>query len=175
MDSKDIFFENCGLRILTAIRRIIRAVDSHSHKLNEEFNITSAQLICLYSLANKGQMTQSQLAKEVCMGMSTLNGIIDRLEQKKLVVRQRDESDRRKVFVNILPAGKELTKSAPALLQDKLSESLQNLPELEQVSIALSLERVVELMQADHLDASPNLISNFAIEEKCEGKSNEIK
>jgi DNA-binding MarR family transcriptional regulator len=174
METKDIFFENYGLRILTAIRRIIRAVDSHSHKLNEEFNITAAQLICLYSLANKGQMTQSQLAKEICMGMSTLNGIIDRLEHKKLVVRKRDEADRRKVFVNILPAGKDLTKSAPALLQDKLSDSLRKLPELEQVSIALSLERVVELMQADHLDASPNLIGSFVIDEKSE-KNNEIK
>ena len=164
----DDFFETCGLRILKALRRIIRAVDIHSRKLNNDFKITAPQMICLYSLDKGGQMTQSELSDQVSMGISTINGVIDRLEKKELVVRQRDTKDRRRVFVTVTETGKELTKSAPSLLQERFSNALRNLPELEQAAIALSLERVVELMEAEHLDASPNLVPNSQINDKGE-------
>lgn len=167
-EASDEFFETCGLRVLKAIRRIIRAVDIHSRKLNNEFNITAPQMICLYALDKGGQMTQSELSKQVSMGISTINGVIDRLEKKELVLRQRDTKDRRRVFVTVTDAGKEITKSAPSLLQERFSDALRSLPKLEQAAIALSLERVVELMEAGHLDASPNLISNSQINDNKE-------
>jgi MarR family transcriptional regulator, organic hydroperoxide resistance regulator len=165
----DEFFENCGLRVLRALRRIIRAVDIHSRKLNNDFHITAPQMICLYQLVKSGQMTQSELSEQVNMGLSTINGIIDRLEKKGLVTRQRDEHDRRKVIVNATETGKKMTISAPELLQDHLSDGLRQLPELEQAAIALSLERVVELMEAENLDTSPNLVPNAQINSSQEG------
>ena len=159
----DEFFETCGLRILRALRRIIRAVDIHSRKLYQDYSVTAPQMICLYSLTRTDMITQSHLAKEVNLGISTINGIIDRLEHKGLVRRQRDTEDRRRVFVSITDPGKELTKSAPSLLQEKFAQALRNLPELEQAAIALSLERVVQLMEAEHLEASPNLVPNSLI------------
>ncbi|MBN2375639.1 MAG: MarR family transcriptional regulator [Sedimentisphaerales bacterium] len=162
--SRDYFFETYGMRILTALRRIIRAVDIHSHKLNHDFNITAPQMICLYGLVESGEMTQSELARQVHMGISTINGVIDRLEKKGLVIRQRDTKDRRKVFVRFTDAGRELTKAAPALLQERFSESLLELEELEQAAIALSLERVVQLMEVEHLEASPNLVLSTQVD-----------
>ena len=97
----DDFFETCGLRIFTALRKIIRAVDVHSRKLNRNFNITAPQMICLYCLGKNGKMTQSRLSRTINIGISTVNGIIDRLEKKGLVLRQRDTKDRRKVFISI--------------------------------------------------------------------------
>lgn len=102
------------------------------------------------------------------MGVSTINGVIDRLEKKELVIRERDTTDRRKVFVRLTDSGRELTKAAPSLLQERLSDSLRSLPKLEQAAIALSLERVVELMEVEHLDASPNLVPNSQLNEKQE-------
>jgi MarR family transcriptional regulator, organic hydroperoxide resistance regulator len=166
----DLFFEKYGNRILKAMRRIIRAVDIYSRKLNSEFEVTTPQMICMYSLFREGDMTLSQLAEHANLSTSTVNGIVDRLENKKLVVRERSREDRRKVYVKITAAGRELIKKAPSLLQDSFAESLQLLPELEQVAIALSLERVVELMEAQHLDASPNLISSGQLNEEKKGK-----
>jgi DNA-binding MarR family transcriptional regulator len=154
----DEFFENCGLRVLRALRRIIRAVDIHSRKLNSEFHITAPQMICLYSIAKHDGMTLSQLAKEVSLGASTVTGIVDRLESKDLVRRQRSTEDRRRISLTITDAGRDVTKASPTLLQDRFAERLRELPELEQATIALSLERVVQMMEAEHLDTSPNLI-----------------
>lgn len=162
----DNFFETYGIRVLRSMRQIIRAVDIHSRKLNSEFKITAPQLLCLYSLVKEGSVTLSRLAKSVNLSVSTVNGVVDRLENKGLLTRQRDNIDRRRVYISITGSGKEITRSAPMLLQDKFSEALRRLPELEQVAIALSLERVVELMGAHHLAASPNLLPHAQINEQ---------
>ncbi len=151
-------FDAYGNRILLALRRIIRAVDIHSRKLNCDFNITVPQMICLNTLAeNATDLTQSQLAKKVNLSISTVNGILDRLEMKKLISRQRDIADRRKVAIAITDKGRELLVAAPSLLQDTFVQGLQLLPELETAAIAFSLEKVVELMEAETIDASPLL------------------
>jgi DNA-binding MarR family transcriptional regulator len=157
----DDFFEKYGLRILRTIRQIIRAVDIHSRKLNSEFKITAPQMICLYGLQREGRMTLSDLAENVNLGKSTVNGIVDRLEEKALLSRSRCTVDRRKVYLEITEQGVKLTESAPSLIQDRLAAALKKLPELEQAAIALSLERVAQLMEAEDLDASPNLLLNL--------------
>jgi len=163
IEASDEFFETYGLRVIKSLQRIIRALDIHSRKLNNDFQVTAPQLLCLYSLVKKGQMTQSALSKKLSMGISTINGVIDRLEKKDLVVRKRDTEDRRKVFVIVTKAGKDLADSAPSLLQESFSNALRQLPDLEQAAIALSLERVVELMEAKHLDAYHNTVPNSQI------------
>ncbi len=163
MNNEPEFYETCGFRILSAIRRMIRAVDIHSRKLHNEFDITTPQMICIYELARNDGITLSQLSKLVNIGTSTVNGIMDRLELKGLLTRERSSQDRRKVFLHLTEAGRQITRKTPSLLQDKLSNALQKLPELEQVTIAMSLERVVGLMEAEHLDASPNLLGSEEI------------
>jgi len=147
------------LRILRSIRKIIRAVDIHSRKLYQEHRITTPQLICLYCLGREGPMTLSRLAGEVCLGVSTTNGIVDRLEGKGLLTRTRSLKDRRKVDLAITEDGRDLITAAPGLLQEQFARSLRALSESEQAAITLSLERVVVLMGVGHLDASPNLVT----------------
>ncbi len=158
------FLEKYDLRILRSLRKIIRAVDIHSRKLNHNFKITAPQLICLHCLLRESPLTLSQLAREISLGASTTTGIIDRLEIKGLVTRTRCPKDRRKVDLAITEAGRELTRVAPGLLQDQFAQALRELPEPEQAAITLSLERVVELMGAAHLDASPNLMSGSQLQ-----------
>lgn len=164
INKKDLFFETYGIRILKSLRRIIRAVSIHSKKLDSEFNITAPQMICLYSLSSRDGITLSDLSLDVSLGQSTVNGIVDRLETKKLVKRERSFTDRRKVHLHITEAGRDIVKSAPSLLQERFTNSLMGLQELEQAAIALSLERVVTLMEAENLDASPNLVPNSQLD-----------
>ncbi len=158
-----IIEENCDYRILCALRRIIRAVDIYSRKINKLTGLTTPQLICLDAVAYSGRITLSDIAKQVNLGASTVNGVVDRLEAKELVLRERSTKDRRKVFLQMTEKGKEVFSHAPSLLQDKLSSSLKELAKLEQTAITQSLERVVELMNAEEVDASPNLISHGEI------------
>jgi DNA-binding MarR family transcriptional regulator len=93
----------------------------------------------------------------VFVSASTITGIIDRLEKRGYVERKRDEIDRRRVLLAPTPEGFKLAYNAPSPLQGKLKQRLNELPELERATIGLSLERVVELMEARDIDASPML------------------
>ncbi|MDG4475186.1 MarR family winged helix-turn-helix transcriptional regulator [Thiovibrio frasassiensis] len=145
------------LRILQSIRRIIRAVEIHSHKLAHEHEITGPQLGCLLALAKGGPLTITQLARMVYQSPSTVVGIVDRLTDKGLALRERSSKDRRLVQVCVTAAGETLIANAPSPLQKTLAESLKNLPELEQVSITLALEKVVDMMEARKIEAPPVL------------------
>lgn len=145
------------LRILQALRRIIRAVDLHSHKLSTQHKITGPQLACLLAVKQDGPLTSGNLAKNVYLSPSTVVGIVDRLEEKQLVMRKRSSEDRRQVHISMTPTGEALVAAAPSLLQDTLATALVELPEIEQVSITLALEKLVDLMEARHIGASPLL------------------
>ncbi len=164
-NNDDNLFEISDFRILQALRRIIRAVDIHSRKLNSEFSITTPQMICLRTLAKREYMTLSELASDVNLCISTVNGIVDRMEAKGILTRNRSEKDRRKVVLKITGSGLRIVEQAPSLLQERFSKSLQKLSPLEQTALTLSLEKVVKMMGAEDIDASPNLLSGQAFDD----------
>jgi len=145
------------LWIFRSLRRIMRAVDIHSRKLSSEFMVTGPQLLCLQTLHDDGPLTTSALAKLVHLSNSTVVGILDRLEQKAWVRRDRHEGDRRVVVVTITESGEAFLAQAPGLLQDRLATGLRRLPEKEQLAIAQALETVVELLEMDKQEAAPLL------------------
>ena len=135
-----------GPRILTALRRIIHAVDRHSSKLASLHHVTGPQLICLAALVQNGPLPLTVLARTVSLSASTVNGIVDRLLAKELVTRVRDERDRRKVLITATGKGIAMVADAPLPLPDRFARALRSIPDLEQAAIALSLEKIVELM-----------------------------
>lgn len=153
-------FTSLDLRILRSLRRVIQAVDIHSRKLASLHKITAPQLVTLLWVVECGSSTASEIAKHVHLSNSTVVGILDRLEAKTLVRRERSTHDRRLVHVCATPAGEALAQSAPSPLQDVFADALHKLPELEQTAIALSLERIVDLMAARDIDAPPLLDSS---------------
>ena len=158
--------KNYEFRILTAIRRVIRSVDKYSRKINTELGLTTPQLLCLDALGKNDHIITKELAQRVNLSESTVIGIVDRLEAKQYLGRQRSKEDRRKVYLSLTDAGKGILDSTPSLLQDKLSIALSKLEKKNLESITQSLEQVVEMMDAEDLDASPNLLPNADIDIK---------
>lgn len=155
------------LKILQGLRKIIRAVDIHSRKLVATHDITGPQLICLTIIVEDGPLTLKQVAERAFLSPSTVVGILDRLSSKGLVLRTRDSRDRRLVNVTATAPGHELVKNAPSPLQEGLAQALNDLPEIEQATIALSLQRIVDLMEAESLDASPVLDTGTTLTDKA--------
>ncbi|MGD8413085.1 MAG: MarR family transcriptional regulator [Candidatus Latescibacterota bacterium] len=149
--------ERYDLQILRALRKIIRSVDIYSKKLVGSHDVTAPQLVCLITIAQEGPLSLKRIAEKVYLSPSTVVGILDRLESKGLVLRARDTRDRRLVNVTATATGRQLASNAPSPLQSGLAHALKDLPEIEQATIALSLNRIVDLMEAESIDASPVL------------------
>ncbi len=69
-------------------------------------NIQPQDMYVLERLYRKGKMTSKDLSKEYGIPPSTLTGIIDRLESKKLIERSRASADRRAVELLVTQEGK---------------------------------------------------------------------
>lgn len=143
--------------VLIAVRRIVRAVDLHSKKLMKASGLTSSQRIVLQTLTQKGPVIPSAIARDVSLSQATVTVILDRLEQRGLVSRQRSQTDRRNVVVEICDAGRQCLADAPPALQSGFLKSFGELADWEQQMLIASLQRIAELMSAEDVDASPIL------------------
>lgn len=141
--------------ILRSLRRITRAIDLHSRHLAAKHQLTAPQLVCLRHLASESPTTPGMLAKNVSLSQATVTGILDRLEKKGLVVRKRDQKDRRRVSLHLTDLGLKVIEAAPTLLQEHFVRRLDALPPAEQTKISEVLEQVVEMMEAGDLAAAP--------------------
>ena len=65
--------------------------------------MSSSDLECLDFLNLEGRVTAGRLAEVTGLTTGAITGVVDRLEKAGFVRRERDESDRRKVFIAIVP------------------------------------------------------------------------
>src|SRR6267154_3339323 len=65
--------------------------------------ISSSDLECLDFLNLEGRVTAGRLAEVTGLTTGAITGVVDRLEKAGLVRRERDETDRRKVFITVVP------------------------------------------------------------------------
>ncbi len=143
--------------VLIAIRRIIQSIDLHSRDLVRQFGLTGPQLIVLQEVSRSEEVSVGEIAKAVSLGQATVTGILERLENRGLIVRQRSKSDKRRVLVQATSASKQLLEKAPPPMQEHFIQKLTNLQDWEQAMILSSLQRIVFMMDAKQIDAAPIL------------------
>ena len=143
--------------VLVALRRVIRATDLHSKRLSKSAGLTAPQLLIMRTIRDLGQVTIGTIADKISLSHATVTTILDRLELRKLVYRVRSTQDKRKVHAHLTEAGGEILARAPNPLQEDFIKKYQALAEWEQTMILASLQRVANMMDADHIDASPVL------------------
>jgi len=146
-------------KVLSALRRIMRAVDLHSKKLSKLYGLTGPQVLILKELTRTGELPIGQLAKNVSLSHGTVTDIIARLERKELVQRTRDSVDKRRVLAKTAGLAAEIMKTAPSLLQERFVDRFGQLQDWEQTLILSSLQRIATMMEAEEIEAAPILAS----------------
>ncbi|SJL84576.1 MarR family winged helix-turn-helix transcriptional regulator [Vibrio palustris] len=146
-------------QVLLSIRQIIRAIDLRSKKLNKEFGLTSPQLLLMRTIKHSPKLTIRQLSKDTNMSQATATSILDRLESRELVQRERDTADKRKVHVLITAKGDAVLNQAPKLLNEDFVEKFKQLDPWEQTLILSSLQRVSEMMNAPEVTPDNLILS----------------
>ncbi|MDG2046840.1 MAG: MarR family transcriptional regulator [Halioglobus sp.] len=143
--------------VLVALRRVIRATDIYSKKLAKTTGLTAPQMLLLQIIRTKGELTIGELATAMSLSQATVTTVMDRLEKRHLVTRQRSTVDKRKVHAQLTVEASKILEQAPIPLQQNFSTRFNVLDEWEQTMIISSLQRVAKMMDAEHIDASPVL------------------
>lgn len=152
---------------LRALRRILRAADQGGRKLAVATGLTPSQLMVLQQIERSDATTPGSVAVSLKFGQATVTNIVDRLETRGLVTRQRNERDKRQIFLRLTAAGRRVLDQAPDLLQEQFRDRFEGLPKWEQAMILAALEHLGTLLDAGDIDAAP-LIDGGVIDRTLE-------
>ncbi len=132
-------------RALDAYIKLLRAADAVSARTNGAMvkaGLTPSQFGVMEALWHLGAMSQSALGKKLLRSNANITTVVDNLEKRGLVVRQRDTEDRRVVIVHLTPEGKQCIKTIfPGHVADIVREMGQLSPK-EQETLAQLCRKV---------------------------------
>jgi len=102
--------EALSLRTFIKLMRSANTVTAEVNNSLARSKLTMSQFGVLESLYHLGPMYQRDLAEKILKTTGNITTVIDNLEKRKLVERQREMKDRRYFKVVLTPAGKRLIK-----------------------------------------------------------------
>jgi len=117
-----------------------------SHKKLEEdlekAGLTPPQFYVLATIGYAGGLPFGEIGAKMMVTVSNLTGIVDRLEEKKVVSRKRDENDRRVVHVVLTEKGARLYKSTIPLFEKSLVQIFSSLDKPQQKELSVLLRKL---------------------------------
>jgi DNA-binding MarR family transcriptional regulator len=119
---------------------MLRSVDARMQPLE----LTAMQWEPLLLLALGRADTVAALARECQMDCGAMTRMLDRLEQKQLLLRQRSDADRRVVHLSLTAKGRESAAGIPALMREELQRHLNGFSPQDQQALITLLTRMLE-------------------------------
>lgn len=118
-ETKNFFLKTVEIRILASVLARLASRSLEERFSGHSANISGLQYGILRTLA-ANNMTLSDLSKRFVLDPSTLVPVVQTLERKHLVTRNRDPNDRRRWILSLTPEGSELIRSVPMYNEDDL-------------------------------------------------------
>jgi DNA-binding MarR family transcriptional regulator len=114
------------------------SLSSHKKLENdlEKLDLTPPQFYVLATIGYAGGLPFGEIGAKMMVTVSNLTGIVDRLEEKKLVARKRDDNDRRVVHVVLTERGAKVHKSTIPLFEKSVSRIFSTLDKSEQKELS---------------------------------------
>ncbi len=165
--------------VLVSLRRIIRATDLHSKYLAKTIGLTTPQMLVLQTINIHDSVTIGELANHISLSQATVTTILDRLEKRNLIYRERSRQDKRKVHAYLTNEALTILKNAPIPIQEHFTKQFSNLEDWEKSMIISSLQRIEKMMDAQNIDAAPVLdigtLDRESMTLECSGELNDKK
>lgn len=124
------------------LRYISGIIKQKGREILNSYTITPPQFIALQWLFEHGDMTIGDLSNKMFLAFSTTTDLVDRMEKNELVVRTREEQDRRVVRIKLLKEGERIIEEVIQKRQDYLQNVLSEFKEDEVEQFALLLEKL---------------------------------
>jgi MarR family 2-MHQ and catechol resistance regulon transcriptional repressor len=100
--------QRLALNSFVKLMRASNQLSVRAHRHLQEDNLTHSQFAVLEALYHLGPLCQSDLGLKILKSNANLTTVVDSLEKKALVIRDRPTTDRRRVMVVLTAAGEKL-------------------------------------------------------------------
>jgi MarR family 2-MHQ and catechol resistance regulon transcriptional repressor len=100
-----------SLKLWVVLARAYRALADVSRGDIERHGLTASEFAVLEAIYHTGELPIGDIAERVLLTSGSMTYVVDKLEQRDLLVRKRCPEDQRIIFVAISPAGRALMAS----------------------------------------------------------------
>lgn len=135
-------------RLSLAMRRMGTASALHSQSIAKRIGLSPVDLECLDMIYLEGPVTAGQIMQHTKLTSGAVTGLIDRLEKKGYVERFAGASDRRKVFVRIVPEKIEPIQQLYAPISASTTAHMSQHSADDLNLIAAYMEQAIDILQA---------------------------
>jgi DNA-binding MarR family transcriptional regulator len=111
-------------------------------ELGERFALTPTQYAALVKLHDASEQSQNQLGRVTAMDPATVQGVIRRLEERRLIERAADAGDRRRARLRLTAEGTALVLAAMARGKRVSAATLAPLSPAEQARFLALLRKL---------------------------------
>ncbi len=107
-----------ALRFIPRLHRATHAIAVHLHRQRDRIPVAQAEAHVLSSLSESGGACSiGDLHRSFGHRRSTLTGIVDRLEERRLIEREIHPEDRRSFVLSLTPKGERLAREVRVSLE----------------------------------------------------------
>lgn len=135
--------EDLALAVLRQFRVIFGSVRQHFREVEQQCGVSGSQLWLLHEIAHNPGIGVSALAQRLSIHQSTCSQLVDKLEARGLVSKQRQRDDQRRVGLALGPGAAAVLATAPGPIEGVLPEALGALPEEVLRQLSGSLDEVI--------------------------------
>ena len=125
-------------RALNAYVKLMRAAESVSASIHGHLSgagLTISQFGVLEAIYHLGPLSQAEIARKILKSTGNITMVIDNLEKRGLVKRERDAEDRRYYSVRLTPSGKKLITDIFPRHAGRIAQGMNILTKTEQETL----------------------------------------
>ena len=148
-------------RLEEVFLELVRAL--HSELANQMVSgITGSQFFVLKKINEKGRMTVSEVAEELGVSLSAITALVNRLVNNSMVVRTRDQTDRRLVWLEATEQGADVVRRCVEGRKKVAEKYFGQLPEKDMEKLIEIYEKVLTTLRSEKAEnaAGTGIIPN---------------
>ena len=115
----------------------------------EGHGLTFVHWATLMRLRDNPSLTAGDICRDLMHDSGAFTRVLDHLEERGLVRRERSESDRRVVRLHLTTAGRHEVQKLVPIVVDQLNHALQDFSAAEVVTFGKMLRRMISRLEAD--------------------------
>lgn len=139
-------------RALEAYSRLQRAAALSSARVDQAvngFGLSASQLGVLDVLDDRGSLHQQELVRALGRSKAQMTSIVDTLEKRGAVRRERHATDRRFMTVHLTEAGRELLEKAAPVRAEAILTVMHELTAEQRARLAKLCRRLIRVLAPD--------------------------
>ena len=131
-------------RLSFLLKQAFALVDEATERELAQLSVNGREFAVLTLVDAEGAASQQRLAARIGVDRTTMVALIDALEEKRLVRRRRDPSDRRAYIVEATPAGRKTLQRALKAVKLAEQQALASLTATEAAAFKQTLQRLAQ-------------------------------